>query len=98
MVTWLREVLITANTQELLDVAARVLAERAIIDLHEPWDLTGHGNDPAYGYACMICSDADAPGDWPCDTLRWLAYGHRFDAPGWRQEWTPDAARAEGLA
>lgn len=39
------------------------------------------------------CDDGDVPGfhgQWPCPTLRWLAYGHRFNAPGWLPEWAPD--------
>lgn len=93
MIMWLREVLITANTQELPAVAARVLAERAIIDLHKPEPLETI-------QACSVCDQwlwargmtapPGTPDAWPCDTLRWLAYGHRYDAPGWQHVWTPE--------
>ena len=72
---------------------ARVEAERAVIALHRP---DGHGAV----VACEVCdqwlwegghtSPPGAMNPWPCPTLRWLAYGHRFDAPGWLPEWAPN--------
>lgn len=39
----------------------------------------------------------DGPHDCPgaadgCAIARWLAFGHRYDAEGWRPEWTPEGA------
>jgi uncharacterized protein (DUF2249 family) len=69
-------------------VLARVEAERVILALHE---------GERYG-TCATCTETGsmlAAGDsgsaaWPCDTVKLLAYGHRFDAPGWRAEWAPE--------
>lgn len=65
-------------------VIARVEAERMIVWEHreerEPWTAAGPIGHPI----CSHCA-----GQWPCVTVRALAYGHRFDAPGWREEWAP---------
>lgn len=64
-------------------VLARVEAERMILNDHE--DHNGW---------CQRC-EAPTAGAWhegvqreafPCPTIRALAYGHRFDAPGYRPQ------------
>lgn len=84
---------------------ARVEAERAVVALHsDTYQLQRrvHGEhvnsigvtvpnfEPIDVWACRLCSDADdGPETWPCPTLRALAYGHRYDAEGFRDEWKP---------
>lgn len=80
---------------------ALVMAEKApeslltpFLALHNPqaeihriraeWEILAmHGND-GKGY-CNSCG----PTPQPCETVRWLVYAHRFDAPGWRMDWAP---------
>lgn len=64
---------------------ARVAAERMIVELHKPWNGGGR---------VTFCSEFEHDEqEFPCPTLCWLAYGHRFDAPGYRAEWAPGGAR-----
>lgn len=59
----------------------------------------GHGS-------CDVCYDRDLsaapPGvaqnslvPWPCPTLRWLAYGHRYDADGFDTAWAPEGVETQ---
>lgn len=103
MVTWLRGVLDaternchetgnvarTMHSAELAEgairaVLARIEAERAILDMElDPYVVSDiDGQDPG-----SAREGHDAA--WR-DAVRWLAYGHRFDALGWRDEWRPD--------
>ena len=71
---------------------ARVEAERALLREHRP-------RGPRADDGCARCfHSADWTGgddyrDYPCETVRWLAYAHRFDAAGWRVEWAPDGVQ-----
>lgn len=104
MVAWLRGVLDeterecqnqdnvarTMHSTELAEMAiravqARIDAERAIVELHKPWNGGGR---------VTYCSEFEHDEqEFPCPTLCWLAYGHRFDAPGYRAEWAPEGVR-----
>lgn len=71
-------------------VLARVEAERQLLDVHDLWP-----NDPGECATChdgtpATMGDLSEPEPYPCETLRLLAYGHRYDADGWRDEWAPD--------
>lgn len=72
-------------------VLARVEAERAIVHAHTPTKAYGYGDGTR---GCPQC-DTDEVGyveagdDEGCLTLRLLAYGHRYDAEGFRDEWKP---------
>lgn len=62
-------------------VLARVEASRAILEVHKPW------ND---GRTATFCSEFEHDEqEWPCPTVLWLAYGHRFDIPGYAPSWAP---------
>jgi len=56
-----------------IEVKRRLLAE------HAPSERPGRP-------VCRTCGDDDV--DWPCRTLRILAYTWRYD-PEWKQEWRP---------
>lgn len=75
---------------------ARVEAERAVVALHRPRGVQG---GPPYRWTCVVCDHApvdwEAYGDYPCCTLRWLAWGHQFDAPGWQTAWAPEGVEAQ---
>lgn len=64
-------------------VLARVEAERAMVDrmavLSASWA----------GY------EEESWQDEVRDMLRWLAYGHRFDAPGYDPAWAPQGAEGD---
>lgn len=84
-------------------VLARVEAERAIVELHWSFPLSRQvlgtqfaehkrENDPD-SHGCGHCTTDDGPlVSWPCPTLRWLAYGHRFDIDGYDQRWALEPA------
>lgn len=62
-------------------VLADVAAKRAIVDMHWQWA----DDDGSPLALCDACSD-----EWPCRTLRHLAYAyHVAGAEGWREEWRP---------
>lgn len=78
-------------------VLARVEVEQAIVVEHElvdGWD----SDDDSEGGEVMLCGRCwpeayGQPG--PCRTLRLLAYGHRYDAPGYDPAWAPEGVRTE---
>lgn len=80
-------------------VLARVEADKRVIELHQP-DAPGRF-EVAFGLdrgrSCTRCEVPLPPGTagaepetWPCLTLRWLAYGHRYDADGFDPAWAPE--------
>lgn len=77
-------------------VLARVEAERALVVAHSQ---TGPGSldGPPWGRGpvCLACAETiedggDRAGEFPCRTLRLLAYGHRHDHPGYDPAWAPE--------
>jgi hypothetical protein len=63
----------------------------------DPADLTY----PDAARLCRACGPGDnwqaaqePYGELPCDTLRWLAYGHRFDIIGYDPTWAPGRTKS----
>lgn len=63
-----------------LFMLARIVADRQILELHEPYTSEEHGT------ACWTCGSHGVP--YPCKTLRLLALPHA-DRPGYQESWRP---------